>query len=54
MIEHKLSNKTKSATVVEPKLFHQLNNPYDVLARPQKYTLCVAKLRSVWFYFVKV
>jgi hypothetical protein len=28
MIEHKLSNKTKSATVAEPKLFHQLNNTY--------------------------
>jgi hypothetical protein len=28
MIEHKLSNKTKSATLTEPKLFHQLNNPY--------------------------
>jgi hypothetical protein len=27
MIEHKLSNKTKSATVDEPKLFRQLNNP---------------------------
>jgi hypothetical protein len=27
MIEHKLPNKTKSATVAEPKLFHQLNNP---------------------------
>jgi hypothetical protein len=26
MIEHKLSNKTKSATVAEPKLFRQLNN----------------------------
>jgi hypothetical protein len=28
MIRHKLPNKTKSATVAEPKLFHQLNNPY--------------------------
>jgi hypothetical protein len=28
MIGHKLPNKTKSATVAEPKLFHQLNNPY--------------------------
>jgi hypothetical protein len=27
MIEHKLPNKTKSATVAEPKLFHQLNKP---------------------------
>jgi hypothetical protein len=27
MIKHKLPNKTKSATVAEPKLFHQLNNP---------------------------
>jgi hypothetical protein len=27
MIGHKLPNKTKSATVAEPKLFHQLNNP---------------------------
>jgi hypothetical protein len=27
MIRHKLPNKTKSATVAEPKLFHQLNNP---------------------------
>jgi hypothetical protein len=26
MIGHKLSNKTKSATVAEPKPFHQLNN----------------------------
>jgi hypothetical protein len=26
MIRHKLPNKTKSATVAEPKLFHQLNN----------------------------
>jgi hypothetical protein len=30
MIRHKLPNKTKSATVAEPKLFHQLNNPYGV------------------------
>jgi hypothetical protein len=29
MIGHKLPNKTKSATVAEPKLFHQLNNPLD-------------------------
>jgi hypothetical protein len=29
MIGHKLSNKTKSATVAEPKLFHQLNNPFN-------------------------
>jgi Na+/alanine symporter len=28
MIRHKLSNKTKSGTVAEPKLFHQLNNPF--------------------------
>jgi hypothetical protein len=28
MIEHKLSNKKKSTTVAEPKLFHQLNNPW--------------------------
>jgi hypothetical protein len=28
MIGHKLPNKTKSATVAELKLFHQLNNPY--------------------------
>jgi hypothetical protein len=27
MIGHKLLNKMKSATVAEPKLFHQLNNP---------------------------
>jgi hypothetical protein len=27
MIGHKLPNKTKSVTVAEPKLFHQLNNP---------------------------
>jgi hypothetical protein len=27
MIGHKLPNKMKSATVTEPKLFHQLNNP---------------------------
>jgi hypothetical protein len=27
MIGHKLPNKTKSATVAELKLFHQLNNP---------------------------
>jgi hypothetical protein len=27
MIRHKLPNKTKSATVVKPKLFHQLNKP---------------------------
>jgi hypothetical protein len=27
MIGHKLPNKTKSTTVAEPKLFHQLNNP---------------------------
>jgi hypothetical protein len=27
MIEHNLPNKIKSATVTEPKLFHQLNNP---------------------------
>jgi hypothetical protein len=26
-----LSNKTKNATVAEPKLFHQLNNPYVLL-----------------------
>jgi hypothetical protein len=30
MIGHKLPNKTKNATVAEPKLFHQLNNPVDV------------------------
>jgi hypothetical protein len=30
MIGHKLPNKTKSATVAEPKLFHQLNNPYVI------------------------
>jgi hypothetical protein len=29
MIGHKLPNKTKSATVAAPKLFHQLNNPLD-------------------------
>jgi hypothetical protein len=28
MIGHKLPNKTKNATVAEPKLFHQLNNPF--------------------------
>jgi hypothetical protein len=28
MIRHKLLNKTKSTTVTESKLFHQLNNPY--------------------------
>jgi hypothetical protein len=27
MIRHKLPNKTKNATVAEPKLFHQLNKP---------------------------
>jgi hypothetical protein len=27
MMGHKVPNKTKSATVAEPKLFHQLNNP---------------------------
>jgi hypothetical protein len=27
MIGHKLPNKTKSATVAQPKLFHHLNNP---------------------------
>jgi hypothetical protein len=27
MIGHKLPNKTKSATVAEPNLFHPLNNP---------------------------
>jgi hypothetical protein len=27
MIRHKLPNKTENATVAEPKLFHQLNNP---------------------------
>jgi hypothetical protein len=31
MIGHKLPNKTKSATVAEPKLFHQLNNPLTSL-----------------------
>jgi hypothetical protein len=31
MIGHKLPNKTKSATVTEPKLFHQLNNPLVML-----------------------
>jgi hypothetical protein len=31
MIKHKLSNKTKNATVAEPKLFHQLNKPWSVL-----------------------
>jgi hypothetical protein len=30
MIGHKLPNKTKSATVTESKLFHQLNNPLFV------------------------
>jgi hypothetical protein len=30
MIGHKLPNKTKSATVAEPKFFHQLNNPLVV------------------------
>jgi hypothetical protein len=29
MIGHKLPNKTKSAIVAEPKLFHQLNNPEE-------------------------
>jgi hypothetical protein len=33
MIEHKLPNKTKSATVAEPKLFHQLNKPAIFLQR---------------------
>jgi hypothetical protein len=33
MIRHKLPNKTKSATVAEPKLFHQLNNPFDCETR---------------------
>jgi hypothetical protein len=27
MIGHKLPNKTKNATVAEPKFFHQLNKP---------------------------
>jgi hypothetical protein len=31
MIGHKLPNKTKSATVAEPKLFHQLNNPIVIV-----------------------
>jgi hypothetical protein len=30
MIRHKLSNKTKSVTVTEPKHFHQLNKPYNL------------------------
>jgi hypothetical protein len=37
MIGHKLPNKTKSATVAEPKLFHQLNNPLG----------CV-QFRNIW------
>jgi hypothetical protein len=28
MIEYKLLNKTKNATVAELKFFHQLNNPF--------------------------
>jgi hypothetical protein len=31
MIEQKLPNKTKSATITEPKLFHQLNNPNGLI-----------------------
>jgi hypothetical protein len=31
MIGHKLSNKTKSATVAESKLFHQQNKPQVLL-----------------------
>jgi hypothetical protein len=30
MIGHKLPNKTKNATVVKPKLFHQLNRLYVI------------------------
>jgi hypothetical protein len=33
MIGHKLLNKTKSATVAEPKLFHQLNKPCYICSR---------------------
>jgi hypothetical protein len=34
MIGHKLSNKTKNATVAKPKLFHQLNNSLILLSEP--------------------
>jgi hypothetical protein len=34
MIGHKLPNKTKSATVAEPKHFHQLNPPKTVPKMP--------------------
>jgi hypothetical protein len=37
MIRHKLPNKMKSATVAEPKLFHQLNNPKAVFSSSKKY-----------------
>jgi hypothetical protein len=36
MIGHKLPNKTKNATVAEPKLFHQLNNPLGYLKHTLK------------------
>jgi hypothetical protein len=32
MIRHKLPNKTKNATVAEPKLFHHLNDRLAVFA----------------------
>jgi hypothetical protein len=38
MIGHKLPNKTKSATIAEPKLFHQLNKPYVNHCRTENQT----------------
>jgi hypothetical protein len=35
MIGHKLPNKTKSATVAEPKLFRQLNQPLICICKPE-------------------
>jgi hypothetical protein len=40
MIRHKLPNKTKNATVAEPKLFHQLNNPKDAHGSTAAITTC--------------
>jgi hypothetical protein len=47
MIGHKLPNKTKSAIVAEPKLFHQLNNP-DVPPKERNpgVNLCTQKLTN--------
>jgi len=40
MIGHKLTNIMKSATVAEPKLFQQLNNPFasDVYHATEHYS----------------